>query len=92
MGGQILNMFNTENRPTLRRIGRRLWRIGRQLYYTHTTQILEESALESALESADYSSESANSNAYSTKIDIGVIKPFTLAIYVTPLCTERFVL
>ena len=29
VGGQILNMFDTESRLTLRRIGRRLWRIGR---------------------------------------------------------------
>ena len=66
-------MFNTENRPTLLRIGHRLCRIGRRLYYTHThTQILEELALESALESADYSSKSADSNAYSPKIGVWV--------------------
>ena len=70
-------MFDTENSPTLRRISRQLWRIGRRLYYTHThTPLLEESALESvlesALESADYSSESANSNAYSPKIGVWV--------------------
>ena len=39
-----------KNRPTLRRIGRQLWRIGRRLYYTHThTPILEESVLESPI-------------------------------------------
>ncbi len=58
---------------TLHRIGRRLWRIGRQLYYTHThTPLLEESSLESALETADKSPESANSNAYSPKIGVWV--------------------
>ena len=61
-GGQILNMFNTENWPTLRRIGRRLWRISRRLYYPHThTPIVEESALKLVLELADYSSKSADS-------------------------------
>ena len=66
-------MFNTENRPTVRVIGRRLWRIGRRLYSTHThTPILEKSALESALESADSISESADSNAYSPKIGVWV--------------------
>ena len=60
IGGQILNMLNTESRPALQRIGRRLWRIGRQLYYTHTHTLIVE---ESVLESADYSSKSANSNA-----------------------------
>ena len=69
IGGQILNMFNTENRPTLRRICQRLWTISRRLYYTRThTPIVEESALELALESADSSSESADSNVDSPKI------------------------
>ena len=59
-------MFNTENRPTLHIIGRRL-------YYTHTdTLIVEESVLESTLESADYSSESVDSNTYSPKIGVWV--------------------
>ena len=66
-------MCNTESRPTLRRIGRRLWRIGKRLYYTHThTPIVEESALESVLELADYSSESADSNADPEKIGVWV--------------------
>ena len=69
VSGEILNMFNMENSQTLRRIGKRLWRIGRRLYYTHThTPILEESALELALESTDYSSESA----YSPRIGVWV--------------------
>ena len=57
-GGQILNMFNTESRSTLQRIGGRfsmilyMWVWG--LYYPHTdTPIGEESVLESVLESAD---------------------------------------
>ena len=73
IGGQILNMFNTESRPTVQRIGRRLWRIGRRLYYPHThTLIVEESALESVLESADYISKSVDSNADSPKIGLWV--------------------
>ena len=64
IGGQILNIFNTESRPTVQRIGRRLWRIDRWLYYPRThTPIVEESALESVLESTDYSSKLADSNA-----------------------------
>ena len=57
--GQILNMFNTDS---LRRVGRRLWRVGRRLHkaYTHTP-IIEQLALEPVLESADYSSELADS-------------------------------
>ena len=31
---KILNMFNTESRPTLRNVGRQLWRVGR-LLHTH---------------------------------------------------------
>ena len=73
IGGQILNMFNSESRPTLQRIGHRLWRIGLQLYYPHTHRlIVEESALESVLESADSSSKSADSNADSQKISLWV--------------------
>ena len=88
IGSQILNMFNTENRPTLHRIGRQLWRIGRRLYYTHThTSILEESALESALESADYSSESANFNDYSPRIGVWVrALSLSLPAYLKTLC------
>ena len=71
--GQILNMFNTESRSTLQRIGRRLWTIGQRLYYPHThTLTVEESALESVLESANYSSKSADSTAYSPKIGLWV--------------------
>ena len=73
IGGQILNIIKTESRPTLRRISRQLWRIGRQLYYTHThTQIVEEAALELTLESAEFSSESADSNADSQKFGVWV--------------------
>ena len=62
-------MFDTKSRPILQRIGRRLWRIGRRLYYTHThTPIVEESELESA----DYSSKSADSNADSPKVGLWV--------------------
>ena len=77
IGGQILNMFNTESRPTLQRIGGRfsiivyMWVWG--LYYPHTdTPIVEESALESMLESADYSSKSADSHVDSPKIGLWV--------------------
>ena len=66
IGGQILNMFNTESWPTLQRIGH-------QLYYPHThTPIVKKSALESMLESSDYSSKSADSNADSPKIGLWV--------------------
>ena len=47
VGGEILNMFNTENRLTLQRVGRRLWRISRRLFYTNTHTSILESALES---------------------------------------------
>ena len=71
IGGQILNMFNTESRPTVQRIGLRLWRICRRFYYPHThTPIVKESVLESVLESADYSSKSADSNADSPKVGL----------------------
>ena len=73
MGGQILNMLNTDSRPTLWKIGLRLWRIGVRLHNVHThTTIVEELALESALESADYSSELADSNADPPKIGVWV--------------------
>ena len=60
VSGQILNMFNTGIWPTLQRVCRRLWRVGRRLpnALTHTTSV-EELAPELALESADYSFESA---------------------------------
>ena len=45
-------MFDKESRPSQRRVGRRLWRVGQRLYIAHThAPIVEELGLESALES-----------------------------------------
>ena len=66
-------MFNMESRPTLGRVSRRLWRVGRRLHKASThTPIIEQLALELALESADYSSESADSNVNLPKIGVWV--------------------
>ena len=66
-------MFGKESRPTLLRVGRRLWRVGRRLYIACThTLIVEELELESVLESANYGYESADSNADPTKIGVWV--------------------
>ena len=59
-------MFETESRPTL-------WRVGWRLYFAHThTPIVEELELELALESADYGYKSANSSTDPTKIGVWV--------------------
>ena len=66
-------MFDKDSLPTLRRVGRRLWRVSRRFHKAHThTPIVEELALESELESADHSSESANSNVYRENICVCV--------------------
>ena len=66
-------MFDKESRPTLRKVGRRLWRVCRRFYIVRThTPIVQELGLESALESADYSSESGDSNADPPKIGVWV--------------------
>ena len=66
-------MFDMESLLTLRRVGRRLWRVGRLLHKAHThTPIVEQLMLELVLESADSSSESADSNANSPKIGVWV--------------------
>ena len=53
-----------ESQPTLRRVGRRLSRVGRLLHKAHThTPIFEQLVLETALESADSSSELADSSS-----------------------------
>ena len=59
-------MLDKESRPTLRRVGRRLY-----IAHTHAP-IIEELGVESVLESADYSSESADSNVDPLKIGVRV--------------------
>ena len=63
-------MFDKESRLTLRRVGRRLWRVGRRLYIAHTHAPIVE---ELGLESANYSSESVDSNADHPKIGMWVL-------------------
>ena len=62
-----------DSRPTLRRDGRRLWRVDLRFFIARThTPIVERLWLELVLESADYSSESAVSNADPPKIGVWV--------------------
>ena len=66
-------MFNAESWPTLRRVGRQLWRVGRRFYNARThTPIVEELELESAFELFDYSYVSADSKANPPKIGVWV--------------------
>ena len=66
IGDQILNMFHTDSRPTLGRVGHRFYKA-----HTHTP-IVEELVLELALYSADYSSKSVDFNAYPAKFRLWV--------------------
>ena len=50
----MLNIFNMDSQPTLRRINQRLWRVGQRSQNAHThTPIFEESAEESSESTTD---------------------------------------